>query len=39
MGTTRERTRRVDEPLVYTYVGLPGVPPVTVMRLAPDAQP
>jgi AraC family transcriptional activator of pobA len=38
MGPTRMRARRGTGPPVYTYEVVPGVPPVSAMRLGKDAQ-
>ena len=37
MGTTRVRSRPGAGPPIYAYVAVPGVPPVTTMRLGPAA--
>jgi AraC family transcriptional activator of pobA len=37
LGTTRRLSRRGDGPPVYTYEVVPGVPPVSAVRLGPGA--
>jgi AraC family transcriptional activator of pobA len=39
LGTSRIRGRRDDGPPVYTYEAVPGVPPVSVMRLGQEPSP
>ena len=39
MGTSRMRGRRDDGPPVYTYEMVPGVPPVSAIRLGQESSP